>query len=244
LGPHALGAFILVTFEKGQRKDDVAHEYLAKFEGDEGVLFVGKAQEKASVFRTEKRRPDGSRYPWIIRSKTPVNHCYVYILDRDFGPLFIKFCSYFPYAAKALSQRARVAETPAHAAGHDREVCALVEDIRVRVINCSAAGCLLESDRRIAEGTIATLHLSIGGRTFSEVAAVVRCQPVDRRNGLYHVGAQFLSTMPPHAGSLRYGMRRECSELAGWLMGGMATSSRTNVPCCADNQTGNVSDQS
>jgi hypothetical protein len=91
----------LVTFEKGQRKDDVAHEYLAEFTGDEGVLFIGKAQEKASVFRTDKRRrPDGSRYPWIIRAKTPVNHYYVYILDRDFGPLFIKFCSYFPYAAK------------------------------------------------------------------------------------------------------------------------------------------------
>jgi hypothetical protein len=91
----------LVTFKKGTRKDDVAHEYLARFEGDEGVLFVGKAQEKASVFRTEKRRrPDGSRYPWIIRSTTPVNHYYVYLLDRDFGPLFIKFCSYFPYAAK------------------------------------------------------------------------------------------------------------------------------------------------
>ena len=28
------------------------------------------------------------------------NHYYVYVVDRDFGPLFIKFCSYFPYAAK------------------------------------------------------------------------------------------------------------------------------------------------
>ena len=91
----------LVTFKKGQRKDDIAHEYLARFKRDEGVLFVGKAQEKASVFRTEKRRrPDGSRYPWIIRSTTPVNHYYVYLVDRDFGPLFIKFCSYFPYTAK------------------------------------------------------------------------------------------------------------------------------------------------
>ncbi len=90
----------LVTFEKNQRKDDVAHTYLAAFTGDEGVLFIGKAQEKASVFRTEKRRnADGSTYPWIIRSTTPVNHYYVYILDRDFGPLFIKFCSYFPYDA-------------------------------------------------------------------------------------------------------------------------------------------------
>ena len=91
----------LVTFTKGQRKDDVAKQYLATFEGDEGVLFVGKAQEKASVFRTEKRRDaQGQTYPWIIRSTAMVNQYYVYILDRDFGPLFIKFCSYFPYPAK------------------------------------------------------------------------------------------------------------------------------------------------
>ncbi len=91
----------LVTFEKGQRKDDVAQAYLAKFQGDEGVLFIGKAQEKASVFRTEKRRDaHGKTYPWIIRSTAMPNHYYVYILDRDFGPLFIKFCSYFPYPAK------------------------------------------------------------------------------------------------------------------------------------------------
>jgi len=90
----------LVTFEKGQRKDDVAKGYLAKFDGDEGVLFVGKAQEKASVFRTEKRRDARGVYPWIIRSTAMPNHYYFYILDKDFGPLFIKFCSYFPYPAK------------------------------------------------------------------------------------------------------------------------------------------------
>ncbi len=91
----------LVTFKRGQRKDDLAKGYLATFADDEGVLFVGKAQEKASVFRTEKRRDAaGKTYPWIYRSTTPVNHYYVYLLDRDFGPLFIKFCSYFPYAVK------------------------------------------------------------------------------------------------------------------------------------------------
>jgi hypothetical protein len=91
----------LVPFEKGQRKDDVAQDYLVRFEGDEGVLFVGKAQEKASVFRTEKRRDSaGKTYPWIIRSTAMVNHYYFYILDKDFGPLFIKVCSYFPYPAK------------------------------------------------------------------------------------------------------------------------------------------------
>ena len=45
----------VVPFAKGQRKDDVAAEYRARFSGSEGILFLGKAQEKAAVFRTEKR---------------------------------------------------------------------------------------------------------------------------------------------------------------------------------------------
>src|ERR1700737_856001 len=33
-----------VDFAKGQRKDDVMHEHLARFIGTEGGLFVGRAQ--------------------------------------------------------------------------------------------------------------------------------------------------------------------------------------------------------
>src|SRR5215469_6649587 len=44
----------LLTFAKGQRKEDVALAYRAQFQGSEGLLFVGKAQEKTPVFRTEK----------------------------------------------------------------------------------------------------------------------------------------------------------------------------------------------
>ena len=60
----------IVTFEKGQRKDDVAAEYRKKFSASEGVLFIGKAQEKTSVFRTERRRNEqtGATYPWLVRS--------------------------------------------------------------------------------------------------------------------------------------------------------------------------------
>jgi hypothetical protein len=92
----------LLTFAKGQRKDDVAAEHLARFSQSEGVLFVGKAQEKTPVFRTEKRRnpTTGQCYPWIVRSTAMVNHYYFYCVDEDFGPFFLKFCSYFPYNAK------------------------------------------------------------------------------------------------------------------------------------------------
>ena len=91
-----------VDFLKGQRKDDLAHEFLADFEDEEGVLFVGRAQEKTAVFRTERRRNPrtGATYPWIVRATGVVNQFYVYCVDRDFGPFFLKFCSYFPYTAR------------------------------------------------------------------------------------------------------------------------------------------------
>ncbi len=56
----------LIDFEKGQRKEEVALEYRKRFRGKEGVLFVGRAQEKARVFRTVKRRDAGGVYPWIV----------------------------------------------------------------------------------------------------------------------------------------------------------------------------------
>ena len=92
----------LIRFQKNQRKDDVAAEHLARFSQEEGVLFVGKAQEKTPVFRTQKRRNPrtGQSYAWLVRSTAMVNHYYFYCVDKDFGPFFIKFCSYFPYNAK------------------------------------------------------------------------------------------------------------------------------------------------
>ena len=92
----------VIDFAKGQRKDDVAHAFLAEFDQLDGVLFIGRAQEKTAVFRTEKRRnpTTAATYPWIVKTTAMVNHFYVYALDADFGPFFIKFCSYFPYNAK------------------------------------------------------------------------------------------------------------------------------------------------
>jgi hypothetical protein len=92
----------VVQFRKGERKDDIAAEYRAKFSRDEGVLFIGKAQEKSSVVRTERRKnpTTGASYPWLVRSTAMVNQYYIYGIDADFGPFFLKFSSYFPYNAK------------------------------------------------------------------------------------------------------------------------------------------------
>jgi hypothetical protein len=95
----------MVNFARGQRKDDLAHQYLARFGATgrtEGVLFVGRAQEKNLVFRTEKHHNPvtGASYPWLVRATGVINQFYCYCVDEDFGPFFLKFCSYFPYNAK------------------------------------------------------------------------------------------------------------------------------------------------
>jgi hypothetical protein len=110
-----------IDFARGQRKDDVMHQHLAAFEAAgrrEGVLFIGRAQEKNTVFRTEKRRAaDGRSYPWIVRTTSVVNQFYVHCVDEDFGAFFIKFSSYFPYGAKLLINGHHYAQAQAAKAG-------------------------------------------------------------------------------------------------------------------------------
>lgn len=92
----------LIRFQKGERKEDVAREHLARNPIEEGVLFIGKAQEKTKVIRTiRKRNPEtGQTYPWLQASTAMVNHYYFYCVDPDFGLFFVKFGSYFPYNGK------------------------------------------------------------------------------------------------------------------------------------------------
>ena len=93
----------LVRFKKGQRKDHVMQARLRAFKKkhQEGVVFIGVAQEKARVPRTVRKAfGNGGTIPWINYSSANVNFYYFYCLDENFGPFFIKFCSYFPYTAK------------------------------------------------------------------------------------------------------------------------------------------------
>lgn len=92
----------VLTFEKGQRKDEVVVPYVAGAIGQDRIVLIGKAQEKTTTYRTAKglgpRTQD--RYPRLYRTTAMVNHYYFYGVDQDFGPFFFKFSSYFPYTAK------------------------------------------------------------------------------------------------------------------------------------------------
>ena len=116
----------VVEFRAGQRKDDVMRERLAQFLAEgrtEGVVFIGRAQEKVSVWATTRRRDaEGKSYPWIVRESRVVTQWYFYCYDACAGPFFLKYCGYFPYNAKlccngneyakAMAARAGIGFTP------------------------------------------------------------------------------------------------------------------------------------
>jgi hypothetical protein len=93
-----------VTFARRERKEDVARPFLAGAERDgrEGVVLVGKAQERVMGWRGFKDRADPrgqKRHPHFVyrRQALFVNHYYFYVWDRDWGPAFFKLCPYAPY---------------------------------------------------------------------------------------------------------------------------------------------------
>lgn len=94
----------LVRFGKDDRKADVMAPYLAKAEraGRPGVVAVGVAQEYQKVFVGYDRAKDRPGPPSYRFDKTDrrVTVFYFYVWDDEFGPGFVKLCSYFPYPAK------------------------------------------------------------------------------------------------------------------------------------------------
>ena len=84
-------------FDHKERKDDVANAFRKKRGVRDQIVFAGVAQEKAQAYNGTKVNGQFQ----FNRDKTVyVNHYYFYIDDEDFGPLFIKVCSYAPWGIK------------------------------------------------------------------------------------------------------------------------------------------------
>ena len=67
----------LIDFKRGQRKDDIAKEHLARFSGDEGVLFIGPSPgEDDRLPHREAPQPDDRPAVRLDRA-----------LDRDRQPV-------------------------------------------------------------------------------------------------------------------------------------------------------------
>ena len=80
----------------------------------------------------------------------------------------------------------------------------LTREVTVRVINISASGCLIESNRRMAVGTVGHLRLRLALEEYSDDVEVVRCQAIAGAGSVYHVGMKFLWTTPRHQQTVRH----------------------------------------
>ena len=73
-----------------------------------------------------------------------VNHFYFYCLDDDFGPFFLKFCSYFPYNAKLCLNGHHWAQRQAAKAGIGftamDNAFAAVDDVETLQAICDSLG--------------------------------------------------------------------------------------------------------
>src|SRR3954453_4991444 len=84
-------------FRHKERKDDIANEFRRQRQVRDETVFIGVAQEKAQAFNGRKINGQFQ----FDRDKTVyVNHYYFYIDDKEFGPLFLKVCSYAPWSIK------------------------------------------------------------------------------------------------------------------------------------------------
>ena len=91
----------LVRFKKGQCKEDIAAAYIteARAQGRHGVVLVGVAQEKDSVWRGWREGgPDSHPHFEFSRQSVFPNFYYFYLYDAQFGPAFVKVSSYAPFS--------------------------------------------------------------------------------------------------------------------------------------------------
>jgi hypothetical protein len=84
-------------FRHKERKDDIANRFRSRRNMRDAIVFIGVAQEKAQAFNGKKVN---GRFEFDRDKTVYVNHYYFYIDDEDFGPLFLKICSYAPWSMK------------------------------------------------------------------------------------------------------------------------------------------------
>jgi hypothetical protein len=91
----------VVTFKRGERKDDIAAGYRRQFGRDEGVVFLGVAQERCMSFKGQKRTADSGFVSFDFSKQSVfVNQLYYYLEDLNWGPAFLKMSTYVPYSIK------------------------------------------------------------------------------------------------------------------------------------------------
>lgn len=90
----------------------------------------------------------------------------------------------------------------------------LTRDVRVRLVNISASGCLIESNSRLEPGTAGDLRIRVGEEIYADHVRIARVQQVQGAGSTWHIGAEFLWTTQPGTRSLRRAVGRLRQALA------------------------------
>jgi hypothetical protein len=85
----------------------------------------------------------------------------------------------------------------------DDVIGVLTREVRVRLVNISASGCLVESGSRLEVGMAGALRVRVGGEVYSDDVRISRVQQRQGAGGTWQVGAEFLWTAPPGPEALR-----------------------------------------
>jgi hypothetical protein len=79
----------------------------------------------------------------------------------------------------------------------------LTRELPVRLLNCSASGCLVETNVRLDVSAVASVTLNVDGRHFTDDVLVAWCKAIAGGDARYHVGLRFLWTAAPTPNTLR-----------------------------------------
>ncbi len=93
----------VVRFGRDDRKIEVMRPYLDRLAaaGCCGIAAIGMAQEFQPVWTAYQRETAGDLPQFTFtKASRRVSCYYFYVLDEQFGPGFVKICSYFPYPIK------------------------------------------------------------------------------------------------------------------------------------------------
>ena len=177
---------------------------------------AGRRRRPRCSGRKSAANGDGRSYPWIVKTTGLVNHFYVYCVDADFGPFFIKFCSYFPCNAKLCINGNHWAQRQAARAGIGFEALdngfAAVSDPAALQADLRSAG--TRADRRAA------------AQVAGHPAAPVHRRRPGRRLPLRHLHRAGRVLPHPDAGQagVREGSSSSRSSATTWTPGGPTRS--------------------
>ena len=102
--------------------------------------------------------------------------------------------------------------------GADDLAGVLTREVRVRLVNISGSGCLVETSAQVEPGTTGVLKVEIDGEQYADDIRVARLQRVHGSSATWHVGVEFLWTTYPGSWSLRRVVNRLQREVAQHVM--------------------------